>query len=139
MSSSLAELHLVDPATPPAAPPLLELLADIPDHRHRRGVRHRLHALLAASLAAVAAGAKSCAVITEWIGDPANAAVADLGVDLARRPSEATLRRAVTSVDADLVSRPGPGNVDVGIHSCGCRSSDHRRGRKNYPWCPQPH
>lgn len=108
MSSSLTTPHHVEPTVRLDAPPLPDLLAAVTDHRDRRGVRHRLNVLLAASLAAVAAGAKTYTGIAEWINDPANTAVSELSVDLHRRPSEATIRRALSSVGADLLDRvPG--------------------------------
>lgn len=84
MSSALSTPQPVEPTVTLAPVPLPELLATITDHPHRRGIRHRLDVLLAVPLAAVAAGAKSYTVIV------------DIGVELHRRPSEPTLRRALS-------------------------------------------
>lgn len=105
MSSSLTTPRPVEPTVPLAPPPLPDLLATIPDHRRPRGQRHELPTLLSLGVAAVSTGAKSFTAIAEWVNDPTNTAIADLGVDLHRRPSEATLRRAFNSVDADRLDR----------------------------------
>jgi len=47
----------------------MALLEQVPDPRHRRGVRHRLAAILAVGLAAVIAGSRSFAAIGEWAAD----------------------------------------------------------------------
>lgn len=105
MSSSLTYPRPVEPAAEFTAPSLLDLLARVTDHRDPRGVRHRLSTLLIVALTAILAGAKSILSVAEWVNDPANTTVTELGVDLRRRPSEATLRRALNSVDADLLDR----------------------------------
>ena len=46
--------------------PLLEVLADIPDVRHRRGTRHPLPAILALAWCAMLGGARSSSAIAEW-------------------------------------------------------------------------
>src|ERR1700687_3757941 len=45
---------------------LLDLLAQVPDPRKRRGRRHSLGGLLAVGIAAVIAGSKSFAAIGQW-------------------------------------------------------------------------
>ena len=80
-------------------PGLLELLERVPDPRARRGVRHRL----AVGLAAVVAGATSFAAIGEWVVDADGRVLSELGACGGRRPSEATIRRALGRVDGDLL------------------------------------
>ena len=63
-----------------AAPGLLALLAKMEDPRHRRGVRHRLVAILALALCAVLAGARSFTAIAEWAVDTDEETLARLGV-----------------------------------------------------------
>ena len=99
MSSSPAVTVHVDPAVL-ARPGLLELFGQVPDPRARRGVRHQLAAILALGLAAVLAGARSFAAIGEWVADAETGVLGDLG-SRGRRPSEATIRRALTRVDGD--------------------------------------
>lgn len=105
MPSSLTASRPVEPTVHLDTPPLLDLLSDVTDHRDRRGRRHHLNVLLATTPAAVAAGAKTYLAIAEWIHEPTNTSVADLGVDLRRRPSGATIRRALSDVDANLLDR----------------------------------
>lgn len=105
MSSSLTRPRSVEPAAEFTTPCLLDLFARVTDHLDPRGIRYRLSTLLTVALTAMLAGAKSFVAVAEWINDPTNTAVADLGVDLHRRPSEATLRRALSHVDADLLDR----------------------------------
>ena len=48
---------------------LAEHLADVPDPRDPRGVRHTLTSLLLAAVAGVLAGARSFTAIGEWVAD----------------------------------------------------------------------
>jgi DDE_Tnp_1-associated len=48
---------------------LLDLLAQVPDPRSRRGIRHPLAGLLAMGIAAVIAGSRSFAAIGQWAAD----------------------------------------------------------------------
>jgi len=84
-------------------PGLLELLERVPDPRARRGVCHRLAVILAVGLAAVVAGATSFAAIGEWVVDADGRVLSELGACGGRRPSEATIRRALGRVDGDLL------------------------------------
>jgi hypothetical protein len=88
---------------------LLAALEQVADPRHRRGVRHRLASVLAIAAAATLAGARSFTAIGEYARELPQEALARLQ---ARRhpatgrrvaPHEATLRRAVHSVDADAL------------------------------------
>jgi len=87
-------------------PSLAEHLAQVPDPRDPRGVRHTLTSLLLAAVAAVLAGARSFTAIGEWAADAPPRVLAVLGVryePLARRfqpPDEATIRRVLEQVDA---------------------------------------
>ena len=90
---------------------LLERLAAITDPRAKRGVRHRLVSLLAIAAAAALSGAKSFVAVGEFASELSQEALARLG---ARRhpvtgryvaPHEATLRRAIRSVDPDQLDR----------------------------------
>jgi DDE family transposase len=48
---------------------LLDLLAQVPDPRKKRGRRHPLAGLLAVGIAAVIAGSRSFAAIGQWAAD----------------------------------------------------------------------
>jgi predicted transposase YbfD/YdcC len=83
---------------------LLDLLAQVPDPRKRRGRRHPLAGLLAAGIAAVIAGSKSFAAIGQWAADAGPEVLAVLGA--VRGPAEeSTFRRAFTLVSADALDR----------------------------------
>src|SRR6476661_8601273 len=77
---------------------LLELLAQVPDPRKRRGRRHALAGLLAVGIAAVIAGSRSFAAIGQWAGDAGPDVLAVLGAE--RGPAEeSTFRRAFALLD----------------------------------------
>ena len=83
---------------------LLDLLAQVPDPRKKRGRRHALAGLLAVGIAAVIAGSKSFAAIGQWAGDAGPDVLAALGAD--RGPAEeSTYRRAFALVSADVLDR----------------------------------
>ena len=82
---------------------LLDLLAQVPDPRKRRGRRHALAGLLAVGIAAVIAGSRSFAAIGQWAADAGEEVLAVLGAD--RGPAEeSTFRRAFALLD--------PGRLD---------------------------
>ena len=83
---------------------LLDLLAQVPDPRKRRGRRHPLAGLLAVGIAAVIAGSKSFAAIGQWAADAGPEVLAVLGA--VRGPAEeSTFRRAFALVSADVLDR----------------------------------
>src|SRR6516164_5983668 len=83
---------------------LLDLLAQVPDPRKRRGRRHALSGLLATGVAAVIAGARSFAAIGQWAADAGPEVLAVLGA--VRGPAEeSTFRRAFALVSADVLDR----------------------------------
>jgi predicted transposase YbfD/YdcC len=86
---------------------LLDLLAQLPDPRERRGRRHALAGLPAVGIAAVIAGSKSFAAIGQWASDAGPDVLAALGAD--RGPAdESTYRRVFALVSADILDRvPG--------------------------------
>ena len=83
---------------------LLDLLAQVPDPRKRRGRRHALAGLLATGIAAVIAGSRSFAAIGQQSADAGPEVLAVLGA--ARGPAEeSTFRRAFALVSADVLDR----------------------------------
>src|ERR1700745_2269003 len=83
---------------------LLDLLAQVPDPRKKRGRRHPLAGLLAGGIAAVIAGSRSFAAIGQWAGDAGPDVLAALGAE--RGPAEeSTYRRAFALVSADMLDR----------------------------------
>ena len=83
-------------------PSLLEALAAVPDPRKARGRRYGLATLLALSVCAMLAGARSLYAIAQW-GRDRNAADVRraLGIRHADMPSVATLFRAFRDLDRD--------------------------------------
>src|SRR5438046_3786158 len=83
---------------------LLDLLAQVPDPRKRRGRRHPLPGLLAVGIAAVIAGSRSFAAIGQWAAEAGPDVLAALGA--ARGAAEeSTFRRAFALVSADVLDR----------------------------------
>jgi predicted transposase YbfD/YdcC len=88
---------------------LLTHLSTVPDPRRPRGVRHALCSLLAVAAAAVLTGARSFTAIGEWAADASQQVLATLAVRAHPRtgayvaPNEATVRRALQTVNADAV------------------------------------
>ena len=96
-------------AAPGEIPRLLERLAEVPDPRDPRGVRHRLIVVLALTACAVLAGATSLLAVGEWIADAPSHVLEALGLrpdpvmpqrDL---PAESTVRRLLTRLDGDAL------------------------------------
>jgi hypothetical protein len=78
----------------------LSVLAAVADPRARRGVRHRLAVILALSVCAVLAGARSFTAIAEWAADADEAPRTSLGIT-GGVPCESTIRRTLQRLDAD--------------------------------------
>ncbi len=81
---------------------LLSVLAQVPDPRKPRGVRHRLATVLGLAVCAVLAGARSYVAIAEWAADADVATRSDLGVGPVVA-SETTFRRMLQALDADAL------------------------------------
>ena len=83
---------------------LLDLLAQVPDPRKRRGRRHPLAGLLAVGIAAVIAGSRSFAAVGQWAADAGADVLAGLGA--VRGPAEeSTFRRAFALVSPDVLDQ----------------------------------
>src|SRR5919112_5403652 len=89
---------------PETAAGLLAALADLPDPRARRGVRHALTVVVTAAVCAVVAGYRSYTAIAEWVADVPAATATALGINPDRRPSEAMIRRLLQALDPDLLT-----------------------------------
>lgn len=93
---------------------LLDLLRQVPDPRHRRGVRHPVRAVLAVAICAAVAGARSFTAIAEWARGLSGEALRRLGATRRTPPSEPTIRRVLQQIDADaLDARLGPWLLQV--------------------------
>jgi predicted transposase YbfD/YdcC len=98
VADQLEGLDLPDPVQ--VAPCLGRVLDRVVDPRARRGVRHRLAAVLTVAVCAVAAGARSFVAIAEWVADLPVEVAETLGVG-GRCPCESTIRRVVQRLDGD--------------------------------------
>jgi hypothetical protein len=98
-------------AVPEEIPGLLERLAEVPDPRDPRGVRHAPVVVLALTACAVLAGATSLLAVGEWITDAPPSVLERLGVrpdPLSPKrclPAEATVRRLLGRIDGDALDR----------------------------------
>ncbi|GAA4369485.1 ISAs1 family transposase [Paeniglutamicibacter cryotolerans] len=84
--------HFVTPQS------IFQALASFPDHRKRRGIRHRLGWILAVALCAVLAGAKSFAAIADWSTYAASTSLRNTGFTA---PHVTTFQRVLAHVDAE--------------------------------------
>jgi predicted transposase YbfD/YdcC len=83
---------------------LLDLLAQVPDPRKKRGRRHPLAGLLAVGIAAVIGGSRSFAAIGQWAADAGPEVLAMLGA-VRGAADESTFRRAFALVSSDVLDR----------------------------------
>ncbi len=82
---------------------LLQVLADLPDPRCRRGIRHRLVGLVTVALTAVLAGARSYAAIGDWAGELSAEQLHLVGLTRSTPPDASTFRRVFTRLDAAVL------------------------------------
>jgi hypothetical protein len=80
-------------------PPLIDVLRQIPDPRHKRGVRHPLVALLALASAAILCGYRSYDAIAEWGRHYDAAFLAALGFTRRTAPCGATYFQVFRKLD----------------------------------------
>ncbi|GHE13994.1 ISAs1 family transposase [Streptomyces alanosinicus] len=90
---------------------LLERLAEVPDPRDPRGVRHGLAVVLALTACAVLAGATSLPAVGERIADAPAHVLGQLGVrpdpvlPARQLPSESAVRRLLARIEGDALHR----------------------------------
>jgi len=90
---------------------LMEVLKKVRDFRKRRGIRHPQATVLAISVCAMMAGARSFVGIAEWACTLSQRDLKKLGCHFSEAlkryvpPSEPTIRRVLQSIDADEVDR----------------------------------
>ncbi|MFJ1708498.1 ISAs1 family transposase [Kitasatospora sp. NPDC088346] len=108
---ALDQLREQPEAAPEEVPGLLERLAEVPDPRDPRGVRHALVVVLALTACAVLAGATSLLAVGEWIADAPVHVLEQVGLRpdplLPKRllPAETTVRRLLARIDGDALDR----------------------------------
>jgi hypothetical protein len=82
---------------------LFEVLKTVFDLRKARGKRHSMRYVLAISICATLAGAKSFAAIAEWADDQSRETLMRLGAKYGRPPSKRTIRRVLTQVNVEEI------------------------------------
>jgi predicted transposase YbfD/YdcC len=99
---------------PQIVPPLATVLADVPDSRDPRGVRHPLRAVLSLSCVAMRCGARGASAIAEWAEDYGEEWRGPLGFTRPDAPSPSTVQRIFKGIDGDLLEvRLGEGAAHV--------------------------
>lgn len=94
---------------PEEVPGLMERLAEVPDPRDPRGVRHFLVVVLTLAACAVLSGATSLLAVSEWITDAPPRVLEHVGAQFdplfPRRsvPAETTVRRLLARIDGDAL------------------------------------
>ncbi|MET7712287.1 ISAs1 family transposase [Streptomyces sp. NPDC005407] len=111
---------------PDEVPGLLERLAEVPDPRDPRGVRHTLAVVLALTACAVLAGARSLLAVGEWIADVPPHVLSTVGArpdplcPQWRLPAETTVRRLLARIDGDALDQVvGRWLADRRFHAAG--------------------
>jgi hypothetical protein len=84
---------------------LFEILERFPDPRQRRGVRHKIHGLLASAVCAVLAGARNITAMAEWAAEQSTETLKRFGCKYGRPPSERTYRRVLAVIDVEDLDR----------------------------------
>jgi predicted transposase YbfD/YdcC len=84
-------------------PPLAAVLADFPDFRDPRGVRHPLCAVLLLSCVAMLCGARGESAIAEWAENYGATWRVPLGFTRPDGPSQSTVQRIFAGIDSDLL------------------------------------
>ncbi|MCP4205472.1 MAG: ISAs1 family transposase [Shimia sp.] len=84
-------------------PPLMEILAEIPDNRQRQGRRHPLPGMLALACVATLRGYKSIKAIAEWGANYGEQYAAQLGFEGHGYPAQPTWYRVFRGLDIEKV------------------------------------
>ncbi len=106
---ALDQLREHPEVAPEEVPGLLGRLAQVPDPRDPRGVRHALVGVLALAACAVLAGATSLLAVGEWITDAPPHVLEHVGMRLdplfpeRSLPAETTVRRLLARIDGDAL------------------------------------
>lgn len=93
---ALDQLRALPGVAPGEIPDLRERLAEVPDPRDPRGIRHALAVVLSLAACAVLAGATSLVAVGEWIADAPEHVLEQLGA----RPDPLLPKRLIPSESA---------------------------------------
>src|SRR5688572_17408367 len=83
--------------------PLIEVLAEVPDFRRRRGLRHPLVAILALACTAMLCGFRSYSTMAEWGRTYGPELMRALGFTRVEGPSVGTLHAVLRHLDRDAL------------------------------------
>ena len=84
-------------------PPLIEILAEIPDPRQPKGKRYPMAAMLTLACVAMLCGYRSIKAIAEWGPNYGEKYLESLGFNEHGYPAQATWYRVLRAVDVELV------------------------------------
>jgi len=84
---------------------MMEALADMPDPRRKRGVRHNWRLLLMLVAAAKVSGQQHGRAIAQWVGEHTELLTQLLELPPGGLPSESTLRRALRNLDIEQLEQ----------------------------------
>jgi predicted transposase YbfD/YdcC len=84
-------------------PPIMEILAEIPDHRQRQGRRYPLSGMLALACVATLCGYKSVRAIAEWGVNYGEQYAAELGFEAHGYPAQVTWYRVFSKLEIESV------------------------------------
>lgn len=85
--------------------PLIEVLAEVEDPRHARGIRHPFAAILALAVVATLCGAKGYTAMAEWGRNYGGAFARALGFTRAQTPCASTFCLALRALDRQAFER----------------------------------
>jgi predicted transposase YbfD/YdcC len=86
-------------------PPLVDVLAHIPDPRKAKGRRHPLHAMLALACVALLCGYQNPLAISEWARNYGLAYLSRLGFTRHAPPGQATWYRVLSKIDWHVLEK----------------------------------
>lgn len=93
------------PTAPCSLPPLMDFLAQVPEHRSSQGLRHPLPAVLALMCAAALGGANHPQAMSEWGRELTPECVAQLGFTREKTPCQSTFHEVLKGLNWEHLER----------------------------------